>query len=176
MKYKIKELMNVYRGASPRPIIEYLSESGYRWLKISDFKINDRYVYDTKEHIIESGIKKTRYMPKGTLILTNSATPGIPVFLGNDMCLHDGFLYFKNINLKILNIKFLYYWFLYNRFKIVNQANGSVFQNLKKEIVENFEIEVPNMDKQLKIIKILEGINDKIEINNQINDNLLNFA
>lgn len=175
MKYKIKELMNVYRGASPRPIIKYLSESGYRWLKISDFKINDRYVYDTKEHIIESGIKKTRYMPKGTLILTNSATPGIPIFLGNDMCLHDGFLYFKNINFKILNIKFLYYWFLYNRFKIVNQANGSVFQNLKKEIVENFEIEVPNMDKQLKIIKILEGINDKIEINNQINDNLLDI-
>ena len=51
MKYKIKDLMDVYRGASPRPIIEYLTDKGYRWLKISDFKMYDRYVYNTKEYI-----------------------------------------------------------------------------------------------------------------------------
>lgn len=172
MKYKIKDLMDVYRGASPRPIIEYLTDKGYRWLKISDFKMYDRYVYDTKEYIKETGVKKTRFMPKGTLILTNSATPGIPIFLGNDMCLHDGFLYFQNINERIINIKFLYYWFLFNKNKIVNQANGSVFQNLKKEIVENFEIDLPVIENQIKIVEVLEKINDKIELNNKINDNL----
>lgn len=172
MKYKIKDLVDVYRGASPRPIIEYLTDKGHRWLKISDFKMYDRYVYDTKEYIKETGVKKTRFMPKGTLILTNSATPGIPIFLGNDMCLHDGFLYFQNINERIINIKFLYYWFLFNKNKIVNQANGSVFQNLKKEIVENFEIDLPVIENQIKIVELLEKINDKIELNNQINDNL----
>ena len=172
MKYKLKELMDVNRWSSPRPIISFLSDKGYRWLKISDFKLFDRYVYDTKEHIIEDGVKKTRYLSKGTLVLTNSATPGIPIFLGNDMCLHDGFLYFQNINEKIINIKFLYYWFLFNRGKIISQANGSVFQNLKKEIVENFIIDVPNIKVQFKIVKILENINNKIELNNQINDNL----
>ena len=176
MKYKIKELMNVYRGASPRPIIEYLSDTGYRWLKISDFKLYNRYVYDTKEYIIEEGVKKTRYMSKGTLILTNSATPGIPIFLANDMCLHDGFLYFQNIKQDIINIKFLYYWFLYNREKIVSQANGSVFQNLKKEIVENYEIDIPDINEQLKIVKILDNISDKIDINNQTNDNLHEYC
>lgn len=176
MEYKIKELMDVNRGASPRPIINFLTDRGYKWLKISDFKLFDRYVYNTKEHIIEDGIKKTRYLPKGTLILTNSATPGIPIFLGNDMCLHDGFLYFQNINERVINVKFLYYWLLVNRNKIVNQANGSVFQNLKKETVENFEIYVPNMKTQLKMVKILEKINDKIELNNQINNNLLEIG
>ena len=132
--YLIKDLVQVNRGSSPRPIIEYLSDSGYRWLKISDFKMYDRYVYDTKEHIKESGLKNTRHLSAGTLILTNSATPGIPIFLGRDMCLHDGFLYFSNIKNDIIDINYLYYWFLYNRSSIVNQANGSVFQNLKKEI------------------------------------------
>ena len=176
MEYKIKELMNVNRGASPRPIIEFLTKSGYRWLKISDFKMYDRYVYDTKEYIIEDGLKKTRFLKKGTLILTNSATPGIPIFLGNDMCLHDGFLYFQNINETIIDIKYLYYWLLFNRNKIVSQANGSVFQNLKKEIVENFVINVPNMKSQIKIVQILDSLNNKIELNNQINDNLHNLA
>ena len=176
MEYKIKELMNVNRGASPRPIIEFLTKSGYRWLKISDFKMYDRYVYDTKEYIIEDGLKKTRFLKKGTLILTNSATPGIPIFLGNDMCLHDGFLYFQNINETIIDIKYLYYWLLFNRNKIVSQANGSVFQNLKKEIVDNFVINVPNMKSQIKIVQILDSLNNKIELNNQINDNLHNLA
>lgn len=171
-KYLIKELMNVNRGSSPRPIIEYLSDSGYRWLKISDFNMYDRYVYETKEFIKESGLKNTRHLPAGTLILTNSATPGIPIFLGRDMCLHDGFLYFTNIKEDIININFLYYWFLYNRNLIVNQANGSVFKNLKKDIVENFEINVPNMDTQLKIVEVLDNINSKIELNNEINNNL----
>ena len=175
-KYLIKELMNVNRGSSPRPIIEYLSDSGYRWLKISDFNMYDRYVYETKEFIKESGLKNTRHLPAGTLILTNSATPGIPIFLGRDMCLHDGFLYFTNIKEDIININFLYYWFLYNRDLIVNQANGSVFKNLKKEIVENFEINIPNMDTQLKIVEVLDNINSKIELNNKINNNLQELA
>lgn len=175
-KYLIKELMNVNRGSSPRPIIEYLSDSGYRWLKISDFNMYDRYVYETKEFIKESGLKNTRHLPAGTLILTNSATPGIPIFLGRDMCLHDGFLYFTNIKEDIININFLYYWFLYNKNLIVNQANGSVFKNLKKDIVENFEINVPNMDAQLKIVEVLDNINSKIELNNEINNNLYELS
>ena len=170
-KYLIKDLMNVNRGSSPRPIIEYLSESGYRWLKISDFNLYDRFVYETKEFIKESGLKNTRHLPAGTLILTNSATPGIPIFLGRDMCLHDGFLYFTNIKENIININYLYYWFLYNRKLIINQANGSVFKNLKKDIVENFEITVPDMNTQLKIVKILDDINGKLELNNKINNN-----
>lgn len=174
--YLIKDLMNVNRESSPRPIMEYLSDSGYRWLKISDFNLYDRYVYETKEFIKDAGLKNTRHLPAGTLILTNSATPGIPIFLGKDMCLHDGFLYFTNINENIININFLYYWFLYNRNLIINQANGSVFQNLKKDIVENFEIKVPDINIQLKIIKILDNINSKIELNNEINNNLYEMS
>ncbi len=174
--YLIKDLVQVNRGSSPRPIIEYLSDSGYRWLKISDFKMYDRYVYDTKEHIKESGLKNTRHLSAGTLILTNSATPGIPIFLGRDMCLHDGFLYFSNIKNDIIDINYLYYWFLYNRSSIVNQANGSVFQNLKKEIVENCEIEVPNIEIQKKAVNVLDNINKKIELNNEINNNLYELA
>ena len=173
MEYKICDLMNINRGASPRPIIEYLTDSGYRWLKISDFSPGDRYVYKTKEYIKEEGITKTKFLKKGTLILTNSATPGIPIFLGEDMCLHDGFLYFQNIKEEIISKEYLYYWFIFNRNNIVNQANGSVFKNLKKEIVMNLSISLPSLNTQKKVVKILDSITRKIETNNQTNDNLL---
>ena len=173
MEYKICDLMNVNRGASPRPIIEYLTDNGYRWLKISDFSLGDRYVYKTKEYIKEEGITKTKFLKKGTLILTNSATPGIPIFLGEDMCLHDGFLYFQNIKEEIISKEYLYYCFIFNRNNIVNQANGSVFKNLKKEIIMNLSISLPSLNTQKKVVKILNNIDNKIELNNQTNDNLL---
>lgn len=176
MEYKICDLMNINRGASPRPIIEYLTDNGYRWLKISDFSLGDRYVYKTKEYIKEEGITKTKFLKKGTLILTNSATPGIPIFLGEDMCLHDGFLYFQNIKEEIISKEYLYYWFIFNRNNIVNQANGSVFKNLKKEIVMNLSISLPSLNTQKKAVKILDSITRKIETNNQTNDNLYDMC
>ena len=171
MKYKIKELLDVKRGSSPRPILDYLTESGYKWLKISDFSLGQKYVYDTKEFIKESGLSKTRYVKKGTLILTNSGTPGIPVFLGDNMCLHDGFLYFENVK-DIVKLDYLFYWFQYYRNQIVNLANGSVFKNLKKEIVENLEIDLPTVAEQEKIIKILNNLDNTILNNNKIIENL----
>jgi len=169
MIYKIKNLMKVNRGSSPRPIINYLCDkNGYKWLKISDFNYRDRFVNETKEHIKE--VKNTKYVPAGTLILTNSATPGIPIFLGKDMCLHDGFLYFTNVDAKV-NLDYLFYWFQQYRNNIVNLANGSVFKNLKKEIVENLEIDLPSLKQQQKIVNILGKIDDKIELNNKMNNN-----
>ncbi len=173
MIYKIKELMTVNRGSSPRPIIEYLSNSGFKWLKISDFNYRDKFVYNTKEYIKE--IKNTKYVKAGTLILTNSATPGIPIFLGKDMCLHDGFLYFTNIENKV-NINYIFYWFQNYRDSILNLANGSVFKNLKKEIVENLEMDLPSMDIQNKVVYILDTINNKINLNSEINNNLYKFT
>ena len=170
--FKIKDLVKVNRGSSPRPIQKYLDTKGYKWLKISDFKLGDKFVNITKEFIKEEGLYNTRFVKKGTLILTNSATPGIPIFLGEDMCLHDGFLYFENLNEKKLNIEFLYCWFLLNRNYIINQANGTVFRNLKKEIIENLSISLPDIKIQNKIVKIYNSILDKIIINNKINDNL----
>lgn len=173
MKYKLKDLAVIKRGASPRPINEYVSEKGYPWLKISDFSLNDKFVYKTKEFIIEAGLKKTRYVKSGTLIVTNSATPGIPIFLMKDMCLHDGFLYFESISPKI-DKEYLYYFILNNRSKLIKLGNGSVFVNLKKEILENYEIELPSIDVQHKIARYLSAIDEKIKLNNEINDNLLN--
>ena len=175
MKYKLKDLAVIKRGASPRPINEYVSEKGYPWLKISDFSLNDKFVYKTKEFIIEAGLKKTRYVKSGTLIVTNSATPGIPIFLMKDMCLHDGFLYFESISPKI-DKEYLYYFILNNRSKLIKLGNGSVFVNLKKEILENYEIELPSIDVQHKIARYLSAIDEKIKLNNEINDNLLKQA
>lgn len=150
---KINDIATVSRGASPRPIDYYLSSSGYPWLKISDVTIGEQYVYETKQFIKASGLSGTKYLPENTFVLTNSATPGIPFFLGKPMCLHDGFLYLLNISNEI-NQKYLFYWFLANRKSILTQGAGSIFTNLKADIVKNIEIYYPNLQLQHHIVNI----------------------
>lgn len=108
------------------------------------------------------------------MIVTNSASPGIPIFLGKDMCLHDGFLYFENLSNQVVPM-YLYYFILSNRDYLVSQGNGSVFTNLKKEILENMPIELPEISHQRHIVDILGTLDEKIENNSKILNELNNL-
>ena len=132
----------VKRGGSPRPIDEYLSDDGYRWLKISDAtESNSPFIFKIKEHIKKTGISRTVHLEAGNLILSNSATPGLPKILDVDTCIHDGWLYFPDL---VLPRNFMYLYFKNERDNLVSNANGSIFLNLKVDIVNKFPIVIPD--------------------------------
>lgn len=136
------DYVTVKRGGSPRPIQEYLSDEGLRWLKIADVSsISGPYILEIKEHIKEEGLRKTVHLEPGSLVLSNSATPGIPKILSIDTCIHDGWLYFPQSQ---FTNEWLYCYFLNVRQELVRMANGSVFQNLKTDIVKNFKVIRPD--------------------------------
>ncbi len=141
-KEKLGSFVEIKRGGSPRPIQDYLSDKGYRWLKISDVtSLNSPYILEIKEHIREEGLKKTVFLKKGSLVLSNSATPGIPKILDVDSCIHDGWLYFPDSQ---LSNEYLYLLFTFIRNDLVKLGNGSVFTNLKTDILRQFEIIMPS--------------------------------
>lgn len=96
-KGKLGDFVKIKRGGSPRPIEEYIRSVGLNWLKISDATSSESpYIFNIAEHIDESGLNKTVLLKKGSLVLSNSATPGMPKILEVDSCIHDGWLYFPN--------------------------------------------------------------------------------
>lgn len=128
--------VEIKRGGSPRPIQDYLSDSGLRWLKISDVtSLSSPFVLEIKEHIKEEGLRKTVFLHAGELVLSNSATPGIPKILDVDTCIHDGWLYFPQSE---LSKYYLYLFFKHIRKELVSLGNGSVFTNLKTDILKAF--------------------------------------
>lgn len=172
---KIGDVVSVRRGSSPRPIKDYVSETGMPWVKIADAtKDQTRFINFTSEFIKEEGIEKSVVVNPGDLIVSNSATPGLPKFMNIKACVHDGWLVFDSYN-GILK-DFLYYYFIVIRGRLVNQANGSVFKNLKTDIVRNFDINLPDLETQEKIVKILSQIDKKIETTIKINKNLEELA
>ena len=132
----------VKRGGSPRPIHDHLVEEGLPWVKISDATASSsRFLIETKQFIKSEGLKKTVMLKKGELILSNSATPGLPKFLELDACIHDGWLYFPEKTL--FGDLYLYQLFLVVRTELLMQGNGSVFTNLKTDILKNHVVVVP---------------------------------
>lgn len=154
---KIRDYVKITRGSSPRPIKNFLTTFGRPWIKISDISnLSSPYLYKTKQYISKLGISKSKTVIPGTLILSNSATPGIPVISKIVASVHDGWLIISDY--KLMNRNWFYLFFRQIRQELLKRANGSVFDNLKISIVENFPINVPNKD----LLKRFEKISDPI--------------
>ena len=170
---ELQELVNIKRGGSPRPIQNFLAETGYNWLKISDAtSTSSPFIYEIKECIKEEGLSKTVFLKAGNLVLSNSATPGIPKFLGIDSCIHDGWLYFPKSN---LSNEFLYLLFKYKRKYLISQGNGSVFTNLKTDIVKMMQLAIPDDSIISSFDIVIKSIFENIKKNQQEITHLTNL-
>lgn len=146
------DFVEIKRGGSPRPIQNFLSDSGFHWLKISDATgISSPFINEIKEYIIEAGLKRTVYLKSGSLVLSNSATPGLPKILDIDTCIHDGWLYFPSS--KFSN-EYLYLYFKHIRDNLIALGNGSVFTNLKTDILKTYPTYLPTED----VLKKFDGL------------------
>lgn len=157
---KLGDFVDIKRGGSPRPIQKFLSDEGYRWLKISDVtSLSAPFVLNIAEHIKEEGLSKTIFLKAGSLVLSNSATPGIPKILDLDTCIHDGWLYFPKSQ---LSNEYLYLLFKEIRPQLLNLGNGSIFTNLKTDILKNFEISMPDEETLSKSQSIIKPMFEKM--------------
>ena len=157
--------VEIRRGGSPRPINDYLTPDGLPWVKISDAtSSSSRFLFKTKQFIKASGLKKTVKLNKGSLILSNSATPGIPVFLELDACIHDGWLYFPKIS--HFTTEYLYQLFKCIRRDLVAQGNGSVFTNLKTDILKSWQMVYPSSESLNSYNEFMGIIGSKLRVIN----------
>lgn len=144
------EVCTVERGGSPRPIANYITKSnaGINWIKIGDAD-GTRYISSTAEKIIPEGVKKSRMVQAGDLILSNSMSFGHPYILRIDGCIHDGWLvlHFDDAVFDALYLQtYLGLPAVYAIFETM--AAGGVVNNLNSEIVKKLPVLMPNIDQQ----------------------------
>jgi len=140
----VSTFCTVGRGGSPRPIRDFL-DGTVPWFKIGDATASESpFVFSTSEMIIESGIKKSVLLPPQELILSNSATCGIPYFTGITGCIHDGWLYFKNL-------RRVSKWFLYcclhskQRAILAGIGEGATQKNLNTDYIGRQVVLLPKV-------------------------------
>ena len=153
---RLGEVINIVRGASPRPIKKYLTNSdhGVNWIKIGDSETTSQYIEHAAEKIIPEGLNKTREVHKGDFLLSNSMSFGRPYILKIDGAVHDGWLILSNYE-QLFNIDYLYYLlsstFINQQF--IALATGSTVKNLNRERVANTIAVIPPLEEQKRIVK-----------------------
>ena len=156
---------DVFRGGSPRPIQDYLTNAsgGLNWIKIGDVKPEEKYIASTQEKIIPEGLSKTREVHRGDLLLSNSMSFGRPCLLEIDGCIHDGWLTIQNYDASF-DSEFLYYY-LSSEIVIAqynSMAAGSGVKNLNKDKVASVLIVNPENAEQKAIAATLSDIDNLI--------------
>ena len=168
---RLGDCVTISRGGSPRPIDSYITNDpdGINWIKIGDTSADELYITRTKEKIIPSGVKKSRKVFQGDLILSNSMSFGRPYILQIDGCIHDGWLLIRDES-NVFEKRFLCYYLgsdnvftQYKRF-----AAGSCVNNLNSELVGDVEICCPPRSIQQKVADMLAVLDSRIAHSSRI--------
>ena len=159
------EYSKIYRGGSPRPIQDYLTDSrdGINWIKIGDVKPGAKYINETAEKIIPEGISFSRQVYQGDFVLSNSMSFGRPYILNVNGCIHDGWLVIQDYA-KTYDREFLYYALgaKHTLDQYSSMAAGSSVQNLSKEKVAEVCILTPDIEEQKAIAGVLSEMDEEI--------------
>ena len=75
---------------------------------------------------------------------------------------------------KMLNAEYLYYFFLLESTKqfVRNIATGATMPSINTKFMGEVPVAVPPLDVQEEIVKVLRNLDDKIQLNTEINKNL----
>lgn len=113
---------------------------------------------------------------EGDILMTAVGTIGVSWYVNeSNFYFKDGnLIWLKNFKKDNVNSKYLYYIFKSKMFSeiIRNISIGSTQKAITIEQVKKIQLNFPKIDIQNRIVNILDGINDKIRINNEINNNL----
>jgi type I restriction enzyme M protein len=163
--YKLSQLADIVRGASPRPIKKYITkdDNGVNWIKIGDVSPESKYITKTKEKITAEGALKSRMVNNGDFIVSNSMSFGRPYILEISGCIHDGWLLLTNFS-KDLDKNYLY-TILSNKIaqeQFHNAASGGTsVDNLNIEKASCIRVPLPPKNIQEKIVTEIEVLEAK---------------
>ncbi len=162
------------RGKSkhrPRNDIRLFEGGKYPLVQTGDVKSANLYITKNEAFYNEFGLEQSKLWPAGTLCITIAANIAETGILSYPMCFPDSIVGFNADPEKSSEI-FVYYLFEYIKREVQKSASGSIQDNINIDYLTKMRIRVPDKGYQDKIVRLLSSIDNKILINNQINQEL----
>ena len=148
-----------------------------KWLRATD--LNNGFVYKTSQTLTEKGFlsakKSAVLFEPDSLAISKSGTIGRIGILKDYMCGNRAVINIK-VNENICNPLFIFYTLLNSKEQIETLAEGSVQKNLYVSALSKVKLLLPDINKQKEIGYILNTLDQKIELNTQINQTLEQIA
>ncbi|MCM3476697.1 restriction endonuclease subunit S [Caldibacillus thermoamylovorans] len=177
-----------------------MKSSEWKVVKLEDVCYFGNDKIETKMISLEDYISTENMLPnKGGISIASSlpSTKVVRMYEKNDVLISNIRPYFKKIwfarkiggasndvlilkgrNKKILDNKFMYYYLSQDGFfsYVTATAKGTKMPRGDKTAIMNYKINLPTIQEQENIVRILTSLDEKIEINNQINKKLEEMA
>lgn len=165
MKCKLEDIVDVTMGQSPKSEYYNTEGKGYPFLQ-GNRTFGFKYpTFDTYTTVM------TKPAKAGDVIMSVRAPVGDLNITPVDMCLGRGVC---SLRMKNGNQDFLFYMMKYYIPHLLKKESGTVFGSVNRNDINGLEVNIPeDAQVQKKIARYLEMIDDKIELNNTINNNLL---
>jgi type I restriction enzyme S subunit len=133
-----------------------------------------RKTFGDKYHTIDTWCTQPKRIAKQYSILMSVRAPVGDLNVANtELCIGRGL---SSINMKNGNNEFLYYLLKNYKIQIISKETGTVFGSINKLGIKNLKLPFPSEKEQERIASILSSLDEKIELNNQINKNLEKIA
>jgi len=153
-----KTAKRISRGASPRPIdspVWFDARSSVGWVRISDVTRSGRYLLETTQRLSDAGIRSSRPVPLGSLIMSICATVGRPVETRINTCIHDGFVVFDQ---PTIDQSFLYHTLTDLEPKWSKYGQTGSQMNLNTGLINRCLIPIPSLPEQRAIATALSDV------------------
>ena len=174
---KLSEIGQIVAGGTPKTKIEEYWNGDVPWITPKDLSSHaGMYISRGERNISQVGLDNSsaKLLPKGTVLFTSRAPIGYVAIARNEVTTNQGF---KSIIVDDENDNIFIYYLLKNNIDIIeNHANGSTFKEISGSVMKSLEFGIPSLREQKAIAHILSTLDDKIEVNNQINKTLENMA
>lgn len=174
---KLSSLGEVNRGRSrhrPRDAA-HLYGGKYPFIQTGDVKASNGRINKFSQTYSEDGLNQSRLWPAGTMCITIAANIAETGILEFPACFPDSVIGFVPDYDKC-DVHFIEYMFRLLKKRIQSQAIGSVQDNINLGTLERIEFPIPSLEKQKEIAKVLTCLDDKIQLNQQINQTLEQMA
>jgi len=171
--FKLSEVINLIGGGTPkRSIAEYWG-GDIPWLSVKDFNNEYRHVEKSDETITKLGLEKssTKLLERGQIIISARGTVGELAQVSKTMAFNQS-CYGIDAKTEYTLNDFLYYLLKHSISNIQRITHGAVFDTITRDTFNFIEVSLPPLTEQKAIAHILGSLDDKIELNRQMNETL----
>ena len=165
-EWKMKRLdaiASITRGASPRPIdspIWFDEKSSIGWVRISDVTKSEMFLRETTQRLSALGVKSSRPVGSGSLIMSICATVGRPIITTIDTCIHDGFVVFNFLR---IDQSLLYYVLKSIEPDWGKHGQTGSQMNLNTSLIKRTEVSLPaDKAEQTAIAEVLSDMDAEL--------------
>ncbi len=148
-------LCTIRRGASPRPINDFLGGE-IPWIKIGDAtSTDDVFITRTAEHVTEAGAERSVRLKPGAFVFANCGVSlGFARILKIEGCIHDGWLAFEDFS-EAINQYYLLALINILTPTLRRIAPDGTQPNLNTGIMRTLEIPLPLIEQQERFADII---------------------